>query len=64
MTTPAARLEVDSGGQEVDSVSGEVVSYVSWILRYMADGLEDTWHTDTDSDTFYPHPYYQDYDIV
>ena len=59
-----ARVEVTSAGQEVDTVSAEVVSYVTWILRYMADGLDDTWHTDTDSDNFYPYPYYNDYDTV
>ena len=52
-----ARVEVTSAGQGVDTVSEEVVSYVTWILRYMADGLDDTWHTDTDADNFYPYPY-------
>ena len=55
-----ARVEVTSGGQD----SAEVISYVTWILRYMADGLDDTWHTDTDADNFYPYPYYNDYDTV
>ena len=59
-----ARVEVDSAGQGVDTVSEEVVSYVTWILRYMADGLDDTWHTDTEADNFYPYPYYNEYDTV
>ena len=40
MIAPAERSEADVSGSGVTVVSDDVVSYASWLLRYMADSIE------------------------
>ena len=50
MIAPAERSEADVSGSGVTVVSDDVVSYASWLLRYMADSIEsvDNYYDYTD----------------